>query len=136
MPLIGSESQGGGDTCDVYADDENLDDQLRKWYAAMRELIPKLSERLPDTKAWGLTSHSSLCLMSVPEYDAGDNYVIIEHYYDGCFRMSCHPPEGELPIPDSHITFVVMGVAEALDRILLGMTASRGWPNSKDLPSY
>ena len=73
--------------------------------------------------------------MSEPEYDAGDNHVIIEHYYDGCFRMSCHPPGGELPIPDSHITFVAFGVAEALDRILLGMTASKGWPNSNDLPS-
>lgn len=132
MPLVRSESQGGN-ILDHYCDNESDSEQIRKWYAAMRDLIPKLDAELPNTDVWVLTSHDSLCLMSVSEYEAGDHHVIIEHYYDGCFRMSYHPPEGELPVSGSHVTFMAIGVPEALARIKIAMAASKGWPDSPDL---
>ncbi|QUY43519.1 hypothetical protein [Acaryochloris marina] len=47
--------------------------------------------------------------------------------------MSYHPPEGELPVSGSHVTFMAIGVPEALARIKIAMAASKGWPDSPDL---
>ena len=133
MPLIRSESQGGGDVLAHYVDSEKYADRIRKMNKAMREMLPMLNARLPNTVAWGLTSHNSLSLMSVSEYDAGDMHVTIESYHDGYFRMGYHPPSGYLPIPDSYVLFGAVGATEAVDRILIAMAASGGWPDSDDL---
>ncbi len=134
MPIIRSESQGGGNVLEHYVDSEDHSLSVREMSAAMRRLIPALDAKLPNTEVWGLTSHHSLSLMSVAEYDAGETHVAIERFAGDCFHMSYNPPDGRLPVPDSPIGFIAIGVEEAVERILIAMSASGGWPASIDLP--
>jgi hypothetical protein len=100
---------------------------------AMRQLIPALDTALPKTDVWGLTSHYSLGLMSVPAYDAGDTYVSIEHFANGYFTISYRPPDGTLPIRRSTVTFQAEGIEEAVALIKIAMAETKGWPDSPDL---
>jgi hypothetical protein len=71
--------------------------------------------------------------MSVPEYNAGPWYVAIDTKVGGGFEITYRPPEGEMPIPDSEIRFRVCDVNQAINRIGLAMSLTRGWPDSPDL---
>ena len=133
MPLVRSESQGAP-LLDHYKDSDTYSDWVLEMNAAMRSLIPALDARLPSTAAWGLTSHNSLLLMSVPKHDAGESHVTVEHYQHGYFRLGYRPPSGLLPFPDAYVQFSAKGVEEAVDKILMAMAASNGWPDSTDLP--
>lgn len=133
MPLIRSKSQGEGDLCEHYVDRDG--DQL--WVidsnARMRSLITALDAELPNTLVWGLTSHNTLCLMAVPEYDGGPWYVAINAKVGGGLEVTYRPPEGELPIPDSEIVFRVSELNLAIERIKFAMSLTRAWQDSPDL---
>ena len=91
VPLIRSESQGAP-LLDHYKDSDTCSEWVVEMNAAMRSLIPALNAKLPSTTVWGLTSHNSLGLMSVPKYDAGESHVNIEHFEFGYFRLGYRPP--------------------------------------------
>lgn len=134
MPLVRSRSQGNGDLLATHYIDRESD---QRWVAgrnaAMRALIAELDRQLPETLVWGLTSHDTLCLMSVPEYDAGPWHVAIDGKVDGGFEVTYRPPEGELPIPRSEIVFRVKGLGESIRFIKQAMALTGGWPDSPDL---
>jgi len=132
MPLVRSESQGGGDVDRHYHDSEEYRDDIRESRAAMRELLPALNAALPETMVWGLTSHDRLLLMSTPEYDASEPHVMIQHYCKQ-FHMEYYPPDGDLPIPGAHVGFRGCDVPETVRLIKTAMSASKGWSDSPDL---
>ncbi len=107
MPLLRSQSQCKGDLTEHYTDQDGDQSWRRDSNARMRALIAMLDSQLPNTTVWGLTSHDTLCLMSVPQYDAGPWYVAISAQVDGGFEVTYRLPEGELPIPNSEILFRV-----------------------------
>ena len=133
MPLIRSKSQGGGSCCEHYKNDIGNDGFINRRHAGMRSLINKLNAQLQNTTVWGLTSLDTLCLMAVPMYDAGPRYVAIDAISEVTFRVNYRPPEGQLPIPGSEISFSVLGVDEAVDLIKKAMQFTQGWPGSPDL---
>ena len=134
MPLRRFESQGGGDVSRHYRDEDGQQPYIREWMIAMRQLIPELDKALPNTTVWGLTSHYSLGLMSVPRYDKGESHVRIKSFSEGSFTIAYTPPAGTLPIAGSIVEFRTKGVDEAVEQIRIAMAHSRGWPNSSDLP--
>ena len=99
----------------------------------MRSLIAALSAELPNTMVWGLTSHDTLCLMSVPEYDAGPWHVAIDAKVGGGFEVTYRPPEGDLPIQNSEIVFRVSDPDHAIERIKQAMSLTLAWRDSPDL---
>ena len=133
VPLIRSESQGAP-LLDHYKDSDTCSEWVVEMNAAMRSLIPALNAKLPSTTVWGLTSHNSLGLMSVPKYDAGESHVNIEHFEFGYFRLGYRPPNGLLPFPDAYVQFSAAGEEEAIEKLLIAMAASGGWLGSPDLP--
>ena len=133
MPLMRSDSQGGGSVAEHYRDDPTLSKTVRDFYRGMRELVDALSNEFPSTNVWAITSMDSLGLMSIPEFDEGENHVLIERYYDGCYHMRYFPPKGELPIPESWIAFTAVGLQEAVSFVKIAMRASGGWPDGLDL---
>lgn len=133
MPLIRSQSQGNGDLNEHYTERDGDQPWRINSNARMRSLIAALDAELPNTTVWGLTSHDTLCLMSVPEYDAGPWYVAINAKVGGGFEVTYRPPEGELPIPDSEILFRVSDLDTAIERIKIAMSLTRAWRDSPDL---
>ena len=73
--------------------------------------------------------------MSVPKYDAGQSHVIVEHFAQGYFTLGYRPPHGFLPLPDAYVKFGAAGTEEAVEKLLIAMAASKGWPDSPDLPT-
>jgi hypothetical protein len=133
MPLLRSQSQGKGDLSEHYADQDGDQPWRLDSNARMRTLISMLDAQLPNTTVWGLTSHDTLCLMSVPKYNAGPWYVAISAMVGGGFEVTYRLPEGELPIPDSEILFRVSDVDLATEHIKIAMNLTRAWRDSPDL---
>lgn len=134
MPLRRSESQGGGDVSRHYRDEDGQQPWIREWMIAIRQLISELDKALPNTTVWGLTSHYSLGLMSVPRYDEGESHVWVKNFSEGSFTIAYTPPVGTLPIAASIVEFRAKGVDLAVEQIKIAMAHSRGWPDSPDLP--
>jgi hypothetical protein len=133
MPLIRSHSPGKGDLIDHYCDRDGDMTWRNESNARMRSLIAALSAELPNTMVWGLTSHDTLCLMSVPEYDAGPWHVAIDAKVGGGFEVTYRPPEGDLPIQNSEIVFRVSDPDHAIERIKQAMSLTLAWRDSPDL---
>ncbi len=136
MPLLRSDSQGGGNAsklCENYRGAAEDTELFTASQFRMRQLIMKLDERLTQTIVWGLTSHYLLCLMAVPTYDMGSWFVTMDPHYLSSFRISYRLPEGELPIPDSEISFRVKDVDLACERTILALRYSRGWGDVPDM---
>jgi hypothetical protein len=133
MPLIRSHSQGNGALTDHYCDRDGDMTWRNESNARMRTLIAALSDELPNTMVWGLTSHDTLCLMSVPNYDAGPWHVAIDAMVGGGFEVTYRPPEGDLPIPNSEIVFRVSDPDHAIESIKQAMSLTRAWRDSPDL---
>ncbi|XZE36722.1 hypothetical protein SH501x_002306 [Pirellulaceae bacterium SH501] len=133
MPLLRSQSQGGGDVAEHYSDRDGDAAWRKECNARMRSLITALNDALPKTIVWGLTSHDTLCLMSMPAYDAGPWYVAIDSRVGGGFEVTYRPPEGELPIPESEIRFCVSDLGLAIERIKKAMALTMAWADSPDL---
>lgn len=136
MPLLRSQSQGGGDIEAVLRHYRSRDgDQayLKKRNSRMRSLLQCLNDELTTTVAWGLTSHDRLWLMSDPQFDGGPRHVGIDPFGDNTFQVTYIPPNGELPIPNSEIVFRVSSIEEASVRIRFAMALTGGWPENADL---
>lgn len=136
MPLLRCVSQGGGNAsclCEHYDRSDTDDDSFAAAKTRMQQLIMGLDQRLPNTTVWGLTSHYLLSLRATPKYNDGPWFVWIDPFYLSSFRIAYRLPDGELPIPDSEISFCVKDVDLAVERTMLALRYSRGWPDSPDL---
>ncbi len=133
MPIVRSDSQGGGDVCEHYLPDGNCDECTAISMESMVRLIKAICDATPQTQIWALTSHYSLGLMNVPKYGQGKTLVVIHLSLDNFFRIEYRPRDGLLPAPNPMLHCNVRGIESAVQRVLVYLKASGGWPMSADL---
>lgn len=133
MPLLRSESQGGGPGRLVkqhYEDTPSAPAYVRESLMTMTRFLDLLNSAIGEEKVWLLTSHDVLLLMADPLYDQGPWYVSISAFQNQ-YTVTYVMRKTEAPFPDAKVSGTTLSVEEAIRFTLLAMKLSDGWKDRR-----
>lgn len=97
----------------------------------MLKVLKLLNETFKDTVIYGLTSHSSLILLSKDTYRS-PWYVAINGL-DTEYYIEYLIPENKQPWPNAYVKGSTTSLDELKKYIIIAMTESKGWEDSNEL---
>lgn len=102
------------------------DEASRRMGEAMLHLIARLRQNPDNRTVFGLTSHYHLSLLAADDYTT-PSYVTVIAQDRRNYHIDFAMPEAMAPWPNARIQGTARSEDQAVEWILIAMTASEGW---------
>jgi hypothetical protein len=135
MPLLGNSKQNKTRTLEDFYLDFTKDKSNPVWEKIGRNMlafIDLVNQTFPETKIWGLTSHSNLVLQTQDKWDS-DWYVTVNCIGSNEYYFEYRLPKDKSPWEYATVKGVAKDFSEAKKYLLIAMKESEGWKDNNEL---
>ncbi len=102
---------------------------------SMLSFISMVNQTFTETQLYGLTSHYSLVIRPTDNWE-DDRFVTVSSGWNKTFQIEYKMTEGQSPWQYAVVKGQANTIQEAIDYLIIAMTESEGWPDSKQLKKY